>query len=215
MKLLLIYGESGAGCTTLVQNLIGRFTGWKYFNHDGLLGIYHQTAVLYVLGYHLKQPAQPLPNNPPAAFLSFLRELNRRYPDAVVVLEADAYTSRRTIPDLLAMSHGMHLDLELVLLEVSPEELAARVGDNRRLKSHLARVRRNRVLAVKETYPAMVTVLSNSTVEELEDNAVSLFHWILDARSLDAVAPSEPGIPTEDSDEDDSDDLLDSEPAEP
>lgn len=211
MKLLLIYGESGAGCTTLVQNLIGRFTGWKYFNHEGLLGIYHQTTVLYVLGCHLKQPVQPLPNNPPAAFLSFLRELNRRYPDAVVVLEADAYTSRRTIPDLLAMSHGMHLDLELVLLEVSPEELATRVGDNRRLKSHLARVRRNRVLAVKESYPAMVTVLSNSTVEELEDNAVSLFHWILDARSLDAEPVEtavEPGTP-------DDDDLLDIDPGEP
>ena len=208
MKLLLIYGESGAGCMTLVQNLIGRFTGWKYFNHDGLLGIYHQTAVLYVLGYHLKQSAQPLPNNPPAAFLSFLRELNRRYPDAVVVLEADAYTSRRTIPDLLAMSHGMHLDLELVLLEVSPEELAARVGDNRRLKSHLARARRNRVLAIKENYPGMVTVLSNSTVEELEDNAVSLFHWILDARALDTIPAAEPGTP-------DSDDELDSDPDEP
>lgn len=205
MKLLLIYGESGAGCTTLVQNLIGRFTGWRYFNHEGLLGIYHPTTVLYVLGYYLKQPAQPLPNNPPAAFLSFLRELNRRYPDAVVVLEADAYTSRRTVPDLLAMSHGMHLDLELVLLDVSPEELAARVGDNRRLKSHLARVRRNRVLAIKESYPQMVTVLSNSTVEELEDNAVSLFHWILDARSFDAMATVEPGTP-------DEDDLLDNDP---
>lgn len=195
MKVLLIYGESGAGCTTLVQNLIGRFTSWKYFNHEGLLGIYHQTAVLYVLGYHLKQPVQPLPTNPPSAFLSFLRELNRRFPDATVVLEADAYTSRRTIPDLMAMSHGMHLDLEMVLLEVSPEELAARVGDDRRLKSHLARVRRNRVLAVKETYPQMVTVLSNSTVEELEDNAVSLFHWILDARSLDSLANFDDSVP--------------------
>lgn len=195
MKVLLIYGESGAGCTTLVQNLIGRFTGWKYFNHEGLLGIYHQTAVLYVLGYHLKQPVQPLPSNPPAALLSFVRELNRRFPDATVVLEADAYTSRRTIPDLMAMSHGMRLDLELVLLEVSPDELKARVRDDRRLKSHLARVRRNRVLAVKETYPQMVTVLSNSTPEELEDNAVSLFHWILDARSLDGLANFDDSVP--------------------
>jgi hypothetical protein len=57
----------------------------------------------------------------------------------------------------------------------------------------------------------MVTVLSNSTVEELEDNAVSLFHWILDARSLDAEPVEtavEPGTP-------DDDDLLDIDPGEP